>query len=48
MYPPVDAQPLTTRLQAIRKTTLAFASLYKDIPFIKYDENGNWDWGCRY
>ena len=40
MYPPVDAQPLTTRLQAIRKTTLAFASLFKDIPFIKYDDNG--------
>lgn len=33
--------PLNSRLQAIRKTTVAFASLFKDIPFIKYDENGN-------
>ena len=31
----------SSRLQAIRKTTVAFASLFKDIPFIKYDENGN-------
>lgn len=28
------------RLQAIRKTTVAFASLFKDIPLIKFDENG--------
>jgi hypothetical protein len=29
------------RLQSIRKTTIAFASLFKDIPFIKYDAQGN-------
>ena len=29
------------RLQSIRKTTIAFASLFKDIPLIKYDEQGN-------
>lgn len=27
------------RLQSIRKTTVAFASLFKDIPFIKFDDN---------
>ena len=37
MYPPINAPALDTRLQAIRKTTVAFASLFKDIPFIKYD-----------
>ncbi len=26
------------RAQAIRKTTVAFASLFKDIPFVKYDD----------
>jgi hypothetical protein len=41
MYPPINAPALHSRLQAIRKTTVAFASLFKDIPFIKYDENGN-------
>lgn len=41
MYPPVNAPKLNSRLQAIRKTTVAFASLFKDIPFIKYDDNGN-------
>ncbi len=41
MYPPTNAPALNSRLQAIRKTTVAFASLFKDIPFIKYDENGN-------
>lgn len=41
MYPPNNATPLNDRLQAIRKTTIAFASLFKDIPFIKYDESGN-------
>lgn len=40
MYPPVNAPALDSRLQAIRKTTVAFASLFKDIPFIKYNENG--------
>lgn len=40
MYPATDAPPLDNRLQAIRKTTVAFASLFKDIPFIKYDESG--------
>ena len=40
MYPPTNAPALDSRLQAIRKTTVAFASLFKDIPFIKYDENG--------
>lgn len=40
MYPPANAPELNSRLQAIRKTTIAFASLFKDIPFIKYDENG--------
>ena len=39
MYPPLNAPPLDNRLQAIRKTTVAFASLFKDIPFIKYDIN---------
>lgn len=29
------------RLQSIRKTTLAFASLFKDIPYVKFDEMGN-------
>ena len=29
------------RLQSIRKTTIAFASLFKDIPLIKYDDQGN-------
>jgi hypothetical protein len=28
------------RFQAIRKTTVSFASLFKDIPFVKFDENG--------
>lgn len=32
---------INTRLQAIRKTTVAFASLFKDIIFIQYDENGS-------
>lgn len=41
MYPPANAPELNSRLQAIRKTTVAFASLFKDIPFIKYDESGN-------
>jgi hypothetical protein len=41
MYPPSTAPTLNSRLQAIRKTTVAFASLFKDIPFIKYDDNGN-------
>jgi hypothetical protein len=40
MYPPVNAPALDNRLQAIRKTTVAFASLFKDIPFFKYDDNG--------
>jgi hypothetical protein len=40
MYPTTDSPPLNNRLQAIRKTTVAFASLFKDIPFIKYDNNG--------
>jgi hypothetical protein len=31
---------MTYRLQSIRKTVVAFASLFKDIPLIKYDENG--------
>lgn len=31
---------MTYRLQSIRKTTIAFASLFKDIPLIKYDDNG--------
>lgn len=41
MYPPVGAPELNYRIQAIRKTTIAFASLFKDIPFIKYDDAGN-------
>ena len=31
---------MTYRLQSIRKTTVAFASLFKDIPIISYDDNG--------
>jgi T4-like virus Myoviridae tail sheath stabiliser len=31
---------LNSRLQAIRKTTVAFASLFKDIPFIIYNDQG--------
>jgi hypothetical protein len=31
---------MTYRLQSIRKTTIAFASLFKDIPLIKYDDQG--------
>lgn len=38
MYPPENSPALDSRLQAIRKTTVAFASLFKDIPFIKYDQ----------
>ena len=30
---------LDARLEGIRKTTVAFANLFKDIPFIKYDSN---------
>lgn len=41
MYPPANAPALDTRLQSIRKTTIAFAGLFKNIPFIKYDEHGN-------
>jgi hypothetical protein len=41
MFPPINAPILEQRLQAIRKTTVAFASLFKEIPFIKYDQNGN-------
>ena len=37
MYPPSNATALDTRLEPIRKTTVAFANLFKDIPFIKYD-----------
>ena len=37
MYPPSNAAALDTRLEAIRKTTVAFANLFKDIPFSKYD-----------
>jgi hypothetical protein len=40
MYPPTNAPALDTRLQSIRKTTVAFASLFKNIPFIKYNEDG--------
>jgi hypothetical protein len=40
MYPPANAPALDNRLQAIRKTTVAFASLFKNIPFIKYQEDG--------
>ena len=40
MYPPSNAPALDTRLQSIRKTTLAFASLFTDIPFVTYDQNG--------
>lgn len=29
------------RLQSIRKTTIAFASLFKDIPLYKFDDHGN-------
>lgn len=32
---------MSYRLQSIRKTTIAFASLFKEIPLIKYDDNGN-------
>jgi hypothetical protein len=31
---------MTYRLQSIRKTVVAFASLFKNIPLIKYDDNG--------
>lgn len=31
---------MTYRLQSIRKTTIAFASLFKDIPLIKYNDQG--------
>lgn len=37
MYPPFNAPTLNSRLEAIRKTTVAFAALFKDIPFVKYD-----------
>ena len=37
MYPPLNAPTLDSRLQSIRKTTVAFASLFKEIPFIKYN-----------
>ena len=37
MYPPSNAPALDKRLEAIRKTTVAFANLFKDIPFSKYD-----------
>jgi hypothetical protein len=38
--PQVVVSALDNRLLSIRKTTVAFASLFKDIPFVKYDENG--------
>jgi len=41
MYPPTNAPTLNARLQSIRKTTIAFASLFKNIPFIRYNENGS-------
>ena len=40
MYPPQNAPELDIRLQAIRKTTVAFASLFKNIPFIRYNQDG--------
>lgn len=40
MYPPLNAPTLDSRLQSIRKTTVAFASLFKEIPFIKYNTDG--------
>lgn len=39
-YPPSNAPTLNSRSQAIRKTTVAFSSLFKDIPFTKYDDAG--------
>ena len=41
MYPPTNAPVLNTRLQAIRKTTVAFASLFKNIPFIQHNNDGS-------
>jgi len=41
MFPPQNAPELNSRLQSIRKTVVAFASLFKDIPFIRYDNSGN-------
>lgn len=37
MFPPSNAPELNQRLEAIRKTTVAFANLFSDIPFSKYN-----------
>lgn len=39
-YPNQNTPELSSRNQSIRKTIAAFASLFKDIPFIKYDNSG--------
>ena len=41
MYPPENAPTINPRLQTIRKTTVAFASLFKNIPFIRYNDDGS-------
>lgn len=40
IFPASNSLPLDNRAFAIRKTTVAFASLFKDIPLVKYDQNG--------
>jgi hypothetical protein len=40
IFPANNALPLDSRAFAIRKTTVTFASLFKDIPLIKYDQYG--------
>jgi hypothetical protein len=40
IFPANNALPLDNRAFAIRKTTVAFASLFKDIPLIKYNHLG--------